>query len=68
MASIGAYQATRNAKTRHSALENVIGLARALEEPADAIYKLFLSVRPNRRRFIYLVIMFRTKAYRSHGR
>jgi hypothetical protein len=68
MPSIGAYQATRNAKARHYTLENVTRLAGALEEPADAIYKLFLSVRQDRRRFSYLVIMFGTKVDRSHGR
>lgn len=44
VASIGAYQAAKSEKARLGALENATRLARALEKPADAIYKLFVSV------------------------
>jgi hypothetical protein len=44
VASIGAYQAAKTEKARHDALESLTRLTRALEKPADSIYKLFASV------------------------
>lgn len=44
VASVDAYQAARTEQTRQDALESAIRLVRALETPADAIYKLFASV------------------------
>lgn len=61
MESIGAYRATGKEESRHRALEQVTSLMRALEKPADLIYKLFQSVRLDRRPFSYLVIIFRTQ-------
>ncbi|KAL2869142.1 S-adenosyl-L-methionine-dependent methyltransferase [Aspergillus lucknowensis] len=43
MASIDAYHLTRKEAARRHAIENVASLSRALEKPADAIFKLFLS-------------------------
>lgn len=44
VASIDAYQADKTEQARQDALANAIRLVRALETPADAIYKLFASV------------------------
>ncbi|KAJ6006798.1 hypothetical protein N7451_004742 [Penicillium sp. IBT 35674x] len=41
--SIEAYKAAKTEKARHDALEAATRLVRALEEPSDAIYKLFAS-------------------------
>ncbi|KAF9889284.1 hypothetical protein FE257_007392 [Aspergillus nanangensis] len=43
VASIGAYQTSKTEQARQDALENATRLVRALEKPADAIYKLFAS-------------------------
>ena len=63
------YQATKQENDRIQALEQVLKLARSLEPPGDAIFKLFLMVRridlhASKR----LAIMFQNKAYRSYGR
>lgn len=47
VASIDAYKTAKTEKARRDALENATSLVRALENPADAIYKLFASVWPN---------------------
>lgn len=44
VASIDAYQADKTEEARQDALANAIRLVRALETPADGIYKLFASV------------------------
>lgn len=44
VASIDAYQADQTEQARQDALANAVRLVRALETPADAIYKLFASV------------------------
>lgn len=44
VASIDAYQADKTEQARQDALANAVRLVRALETPADAIYKLFASV------------------------
>ncbi|KAJ5876791.1 hypothetical protein N7455_000256 [Penicillium solitum] len=43
VASIDAYQADKTEQARQDALANAVRLVRALETPADAIYKLFAS-------------------------
>ncbi|CAI7576054.1 unnamed protein product [Penicillium discolor] len=43
VASIDAYQADQTEQARQDALANAVRLVRALETPADAIYKLFAS-------------------------
>ncbi|CAG7947210.1 unnamed protein product [Penicillium nalgiovense] len=43
VASIDAYKTAKTEKARRDALENATSLVRALENPADAIYKLFAS-------------------------
>lgn len=45
-ASAKLYQETGLEKYRQEALEHATRLVRSLEKPADAIYKLFLQVRP----------------------
>lgn len=44
VASIAAYQADKSEQARQDALENAVRLVKALETPADTIYKLFASV------------------------
>lgn len=44
VASIGEYEKAQTETARQDALENATRLVRALEKPADAIYKLFTSV------------------------
>jgi hypothetical protein len=44
VASIDVYQADKTEQARQDALANAVRLVRALETPADAIYKLFASV------------------------
>lgn len=44
VASIAAYQADKSEQVRQDALENAVRLVKALETPADTIYKLFASV------------------------
>ncbi|KAJ5887223.1 hypothetical protein N7504_011270 [Penicillium tannophilum] len=43
VASIDEFKAAKTEKARHDALEAATRLVRALEEPSDAIYKLFAS-------------------------
>lgn len=42
--SIGAYQTAKTEQARLDAVESTTRLLRALENPADAVYKLFASV------------------------
>lgn len=42
--AIEEFQVDKTETARHDALESVTRLLRALESPADAIYKLFASV------------------------
>lgn len=42
--SIGAYQTANTGQARLDAIESTTRLLRALENPADAVYKLFASV------------------------
>lgn len=44
VASVGEYEKAQTETARQDALENATRLVRALEKPADAIYKLFASV------------------------
>lgn len=44
VASIDAYQADKSEQARQEALANAVRLVRALDTPADTIYKLFASV------------------------
>lgn len=67
VASISAYEAAKTEKARHDALEAATRLVRALEEPSDAIYKLFASVWPGFLQFSYLVLISGTKACCSNG-
>lgn len=67
VASIDEYKAAKTEKARHDALEAATRLVRALEEPSDAIYKLFASVWPGFPQFSYLVLILATKACCSHG-
>lgn len=47
--SVGAYQTAQTEQARLDAIESTTRLLRALESPADAIYKLFASVGPRYR-------------------
>lgn len=42
--SVDAYNTVKTESSRLDALDNAIKLVRALEKPADSIYKLFASV------------------------
>lgn len=44
VASVEAYKEAKTEIARREALQNATSLVRALENPADAIYKLFASV------------------------
>lgn len=44
VASVDAYNTVKTESSRLDALDNAIKLVRALEKPADSIYKLFASV------------------------
>lgn len=44
VASIDSYNAVKTENSRLEALDNAVKLVRALEKPADSIYKLFASV------------------------
>lgn len=57
VASIDTYQATQTEQTRQDALASAISLVRALETPADAIYKLFTSVWTNSQSSICLLLI-----------
>lgn len=65
--SVRNYEDTMSESDRLQALEQIAGLARALEKPADAVYKLFMSVR-KMAPFEDSVLIYRVQANHSYGR